>query len=87
MIEDKIAYLRVSGQEVELQEGRCVVFDDSFLHEAANLSTTEPRTVLVVDLWHPDFSDAEVINFISISYFYSISQILAYFIGEIYEFY
>mmetsp|Transcript_17810 Transcript_17810/g.25677 ORF Transcript_17810/g.25677 Transcript_17810/m.25677 type:complete len:400 (-) Transcript_17810:609-1808(-) len=58
--DDKIAYLRVDGEEVELQEGRCVVFDDSFLHEAANLSISEPRTVLVVDLWHPDFSDAEV---------------------------
>jgi aspartyl/asparaginyl beta-hydroxylase (cupin superfamily) len=35
------------------------VFDDSFRHEAWNLSDRD-RIVLIVDLWHPDLSDDEV---------------------------
>jgi hypothetical protein len=51
--------LRVGGIERTWQEGRCVVFDDSFTHEAWNHSE-QPRVVLVVDLWHPDLTDDEV---------------------------
>jgi len=36
------------------------VFDDSFEHEAWNLSDRR-RTVLIVDVWHPDLSDDEVL--------------------------
>jgi aspartyl/asparaginyl beta-hydroxylase (cupin superfamily) len=39
--------------------GRCLVFDDSFEHEAWN-SSIQPRTVLVVDVWHPDLTEEEV---------------------------
>lgn len=56
--------LIVGGVSVTLVEGKCVVFDDSFLHEAFNdsckLDLGEPRVVLVIDFWHPDFSDEEV---------------------------
>lgn len=41
------------------QEGRCIVFDDSFPHEVWNESDRD-RIVLIVDLWHPDLSDDEV---------------------------
>jgi len=41
MLDDKIAYLWVSDQEVELLEGRCVVFDDSFLPEVDDFSDVE----------------------------------------------
>ncbi len=51
--------LRVGGIERTAEEGRCVVFDDSFTHEAWNRSA-QPRVVLVVDLWHPDLTDDEV---------------------------
>jgi aspartate beta-hydroxylase len=51
--------LRVGGESRSWQPGRCVVFDDSFEHEVWNDSDHE-RTVLVVDLWHPDLSDDEV---------------------------
>ena len=53
-------WLRVADQIVELEEGVAVVFDDSFEHEAANEHPTQPRVVLVVDFWHPDFDDEEV---------------------------
>ena len=53
-------WLRVADQIVELEEGVAVIFDDSFEHEAANEHPTQPRVVLVVDFWHPDFDDEEV---------------------------
>jgi aspartate beta-hydroxylase len=54
------AWLRVGNEYRALQEGKCVVFDDSFEHEACNPSPSEPRAVLIVDVWHPDLSDEEV---------------------------
>jgi hypothetical protein len=55
-------WLRVGSQTVPVQEGVAIVFDDSFEHEAANDHSSEPRVVLVVDFWHPDFSDEEVLS-------------------------
>lgn len=54
--------LVVGGETAVLHEGRCVVFDDSFEHETVNLSSSgaAPRVVLIVDFWHPDFTDEEV---------------------------
>jgi aspartate beta-hydroxylase len=51
--------IRVSDHTEHWQEGRCMVFDDSYEHEAWN-HTDEDRIVLIVDLWHPALSDAEV---------------------------
>ena len=55
-------WLRVGDKTVPVQEGVAIVFDDSFEHEAANDHTQEPRVVLVVDFWHPDFTDEEVLK-------------------------
>eukprot|EP00931_Biecheleriopsis_adriatica_P093533 TRINITY_DN67270_c0_g1_i1.p1 TRINITY_DN67270_c0_g1~~TRINITY_DN67270_c0_g1_i1.p1 ORF type:complete len:385 (+),score=68.06 TRINITY_DN67270_c0_g1_i1:64-1155(+) len=35
------------------EEGKCVVFDDSFEHEVSH-DGSDPRTVLLVNFWHPD---------------------------------
>jgi hypothetical protein len=51
--------ITVSGESVVLEEGKCILFDDSFLHEASNVSDL-PRVVLIVDTWHPDLTDEEV---------------------------
>jgi hypothetical protein len=51
--------IRVGDRTEHWQEGRCLVFDDSYDHEAWN-HTNEDRIVLIVDLWHPALSDAEV---------------------------
>ncbi|MBD5633332.1 MAG: aspartyl/asparaginyl beta-hydroxylase domain-containing protein [Candidatus Eremiobacteraeota bacterium] len=51
--------LRVGGEIRTWAEGRCIVFDDSFEHEAWNRNVRD-RIVLIVDLWHPDLSDEEV---------------------------
>src|SRR5436305_8318304 len=51
--------LKVGEHEVEQREGRCIVFDDSFLHAAWN-DSEEPRFVLVFDFFHPDLTPDEV---------------------------
>ncbi|MGI8413730.1 MAG: aspartyl/asparaginyl beta-hydroxylase domain-containing protein [Solirubrobacteraceae bacterium] len=51
--------LRVGGATRQWQEGRCLVFDDHLEHEAWN-HTEQDRIVLIVDLWHPGLSAAEV---------------------------
>jgi hypothetical protein len=51
--------IRVSDRSERWTEGRCLVFDDSFEHEAWN-HTTGDRIVLIVDLWHPALSSTEV---------------------------
>jgi aspartyl/asparaginyl beta-hydroxylase/uncharacterized protein DUF6817 len=51
--------IRVDAESRHWREGRCLVFDDSFEHEAWN-HTTDDRIVLIVDLWHPGLSSTEV---------------------------
>ena len=51
--------LRVAEQHVGNKEGECMVFDDSFEHEAWHKGV-DTRVVLVFDVWHPDLSDKEV---------------------------
>jgi aspartate beta-hydroxylase len=52
--------LRAGDQVVEQVEGRALIFDDSFEHEAWNDHPAEARLVLIVDVWHPELSDQEV---------------------------
>jgi len=51
--------LKVGEHEIEQREGKCIVFDDSFLHSAWN-DSDEPRFVLVFDFFHPDLTPEEV---------------------------
>ena len=51
--------VRVGGVVRAWEEGRCLVFDDSFWHEVWN-NGDRRRVVLILDLWHPDLSDDEV---------------------------
>ena len=48
------------GEEVRhWEEGRCLVFDDYYQHEAWN-HTDQTRTVLILDIWHPELSRREI---------------------------
>ena len=49
------ATMRVGTETRSWQEGKCLAFDDSFEHEVANPSQ-RARSVLLVDIWHPDLS-------------------------------
>jgi aspartyl/asparaginyl beta-hydroxylase (cupin superfamily) len=45
--------MRVGDEEFGWEEGRCVVFDDSFEHEVWH-DGDQPRVVLLMDVSHPD---------------------------------
>jgi aspartyl/asparaginyl beta-hydroxylase (cupin superfamily) len=51
--------IRVGDETRGWTPGRCMVFDDSFIHEAKN-EGTETRIVLLWDIWHPDLTSVEV---------------------------
>jgi aspartate beta-hydroxylase len=44
--------IRVGDQHLTWQEGKCIVFDDSFEHEVWHRGT-QPRVVLLLDVAHP----------------------------------
>lgn len=50
--------LKVGGEVHEWREGRAVVFDDTYEHEAWNRSD-RTRVVLIFDLWNPHLTEAE----------------------------
>jgi Aspartyl/Asparaginyl beta-hydroxylase len=51
--------IRVGGQTRGWDEGKCIVFDSSYEHEAWNPSD-EHRIVLLIDFLHPELTDVEV---------------------------
>ena len=50
--------LRVGGQTRDVVEGRAMIFDDSFEHEAWN-DGNSARAVLLFEIWRPELDDAE----------------------------
>ena len=55
-----LSHLIVAGTSIPLEEGKCIIFDDSFQHSARNDHSSKPRVVLIFDIWHPDLTNAEV---------------------------
>jgi len=51
--------IKVGSETRTWKEGKCLLFDDSFLHESWNYGE-RTRIVLVVDVWHPDLTDIEI---------------------------
>jgi aspartate beta-hydroxylase len=50
--------LNVGNELHHWSPGQCVVFDDTFEHEAWNRSTLT-RVILLMDAWHPDLTECE----------------------------
>jgi len=50
--------LVVGGEAHAWREGRCITFDDTFLHEAWNRSG-QLRVVMILDTWNPDMTPEE----------------------------
>jgi aspartate beta-hydroxylase len=50
--------LNVGGEVHEWREGRAVIFDDTYEHEAWNRSD-RTRVVLIFDIWNPHLTEAE----------------------------
>ena len=51
-------WLRVGNETRRWEEGKLLIFDDSFEHEAKNESA-ETRIVLLFDIWRPELGDDE----------------------------
>ena len=51
--------MRVGDEERTLEQGKAIIFDDSFNHEAW-YDGKETRINLIIDFWHPNLTDAEV---------------------------
>lgn len=52
-------HIRVGTETRSWEEGKCLVFDDSFEHEVWNQSNNL-RAVLIIDFWHPDLTTSEI---------------------------
>ncbi|NDI46768.1 aspartyl/asparaginyl beta-hydroxylase domain-containing protein [Goekera deserti] len=50
------ASMRVGDEWVTWEEGRCLVFDDSFEHEVRH-EGDKPRLILLIDVLHPDLTE------------------------------
>jgi aspartate beta-hydroxylase len=50
--------IRVGSETRSWEEGRCIVFDDTYEHEAWNKSG-QTRVVLIFDVWNPNLTVAE----------------------------
>jgi beta-hydroxylase len=51
--------IRVGGETRSWDEGKCIIFDSSYEHDAWNTSDTM-RVVLLIDFLHPELTDTEV---------------------------
>ncbi|XP_064105862.1 titin-like isoform X2 [Macrobrachium nipponense] len=51
-------HMRVADQMIGWEEGKIIIFDDSWEHEVWHNGTTK-RMVLIVDVWHPELTDHE----------------------------
>ena len=58
--DDGSAFLRVAGETKIWKEGEPIVFDDSYEHEACNISKSQERAILLMDVWHPELSIQEI---------------------------
>lgn len=50
--------IRAAGQTHTWEEGKCIIFDSSYEHEAWN-NGDQPRVVLLIDFLHPELTDIE----------------------------
>lgn len=58
LIVPKGCWLRVGNETREWQEGKLLIFDDSFEHEAKN-PAGELRVILLFDIWRPELTAEE----------------------------
>jgi aspartate beta-hydroxylase len=58
IVPENCGKLRVRDEARGWEVGRCMIFDDSYEHEAWN-ECDETRVVLIFDIWHPDVSELE----------------------------
>jgi hypothetical protein len=52
--------IRVGDEVRSWEEGRAIIFDDSFEHEVWNKSNAR-RIILLFDVWHPDMTQSQIL--------------------------
>ncbi|XP_067933603.1 aspartate beta-hydroxylase domain-containing protein 2-like [Watersipora subatra] len=58
--DSELSYMTVDGERCSWKMGKCLLFDDSFLHEVHHEDENgEARGVLLIDMWHPEMTEAE----------------------------
>lgn len=55
----KNTFIEVGDVRKTWKVGKCIVFDDSFLHYVEN-NSDEERIVFILDVWHPDLTKPEI---------------------------
>lgn len=68
--------IQVGGQTRTWEEGKCIVFDDSYLHGSWN-DSDRTRFILFVDVWHPNLAPAEIDVLDEISHVISTEELKA----------
>ena len=62
-IPDNECFIEIAGNSKKWNEGKCIVFDDTFIHSVQNKSGKR-RIILLIDTWHPElhYSEKEAIT-------------------------
>ncbi len=71
--EPNLVKIRVGNETRSWEEGKCIIFDDSFEHEV-NHNGTKDRIVFIVDLWHPQIN-SHYINTLKLDEFKNFGKI------------
>lgn len=50
--------INIEEKSFNWEEGKCILFDDTYIHNVVN-SSGSSRTILLVDLWHPEITKNE----------------------------
>jgi len=54
--------MRVGNEDIQWKEGKCVIFDDSYMHSVWHYGGKDStdRIVLLFDFWHPELQPSEI---------------------------
>lgn len=69
----------VDGEERTWAEGKCMVFDDSFVHSVWQ-NSSRVRIILIVDVWHPQLNESgrvATMNEEQSKWYHAIKQMMA----------
>lgn len=59
IVVDNLSFLKVHNKKYTWCVGKCLIFDDTFYHSAANNSNND-RIIFLFDFWHPDLHTTEI---------------------------
>lgn len=57
-------YINIAENKYFWENGKCLIFDDSYIHSVVN-NFNKSRTILLIDIWHPELYKEEIEAFVS----------------------